>query len=303
MHLKELDANLLVVLDALLIDASVSKAAERLGRSPSAVSHALANLRQLFDDELFVRAGQRLVATARARQLAPAVHVLVAGMESLLRPAAPFDPASQQRSFTIGCGESLELTLLPCVRRALAKAAPGISLASERPQAGMVLEALRQGRIHFLIGGTLEEEAPDIRWQPLFTDRLVTLAMPGHALSGRAPEAEDFAAAGHVLVGPERAAGDGVEERLAGLGLSPRIIARTESVFAGIFLALEEGALVSIPESVARAVSGRVRLEALPQPFAPVETPIGLGWHRSLDRDECHEWLRQRFVAAADMTA
>lgn len=300
MHLKELDANLLVVLDALLIDASVSRAAERLGRSPSAVSHALANLRQLFGDELFVRAGQRLVATARAQQLAPAVHVIVAGMESLLRPAAPFDPASQERAFTLACGESLELTLLPRMRRELAENAPGISLFCER-QAALPQEDLRLGRVHFRIGRA-EEEAADLCWQPLFTDRLVTLAAPGHALCTGVPSAADFAAAGHVMVEPLEGAGGGVEGRLGDLGHLPRIIARTGSVFAGVFLALEEGALVSIPETAARAISGRVRMDAVAQPFAAIEYPIGLGWHRSLDRDECHEWLRQRFVAVAGKT-
>jgi DNA-binding transcriptional LysR family regulator len=298
MHLKELDANLLVVLDALLIDASVSRAAERLGRSPSAVSHALANLRQLFDDELFVRAGQRLVATARARQLAPAVHVIVAGMESLLRPAAPFDPASQERAFTLACGESLELTLLPRMRMELAHSAPGISLSCLRP-AAQAHEDLRQGRVHFRIGGAMEEDAADLCWQPLFTDRLATFAAPGHALCGAAPSVEQFAAAGHVVVESLEGAGGGIESRLAELGHAPKVIARTGSVFAGVFLALEEGALVSIPDSVAKAVSSRVPLGGVRQPFAAIEYPVGLGWHRSLDRDECHEWLRQRFVEAA----
>ena len=86
MHLKEVDANLLVTLDALLVDASVTRAAERLGRSPSAISHALAKLRELFDDDLFVRAGQRLVPTARAQELAPTVHVILAGMEEGMLP-------------------------------------------------------------------------------------------------------------------------------------------------------------------------------------------------------------------------
>ena len=92
MHLREIDANLLVTLDALLVDASVTRAAERLGRSASAISHSLAKLREIFADELFVRAGQRLVPTAKALELAPTVHVILAGMESLLRPAKPFDP-------------------------------------------------------------------------------------------------------------------------------------------------------------------------------------------------------------------
>ena len=93
MHLKEVDANLLVTLDALLVDASVTRAAERLGRSSSAISHALAKLREIFADELFVRAGQKLVPTAKALELAPTVHVILAGMESLLRPSKPFDPS------------------------------------------------------------------------------------------------------------------------------------------------------------------------------------------------------------------
>jgi len=71
MHLKEVDANLLVILDALLVDASVTRAAERLGRSASAISHALAKLREIFADELFVRAGQRLVRRQRRRSLPP----------------------------------------------------------------------------------------------------------------------------------------------------------------------------------------------------------------------------------------
>ena len=96
MHLKEVDANLLVILDALLVDASVTRAAERLGRSASAISHALAKLREIFADELFVRAGQRLVPTAKAQELAPTVHVILAGMESLLRPAHARRPVADR---------------------------------------------------------------------------------------------------------------------------------------------------------------------------------------------------------------
>ena len=101
MHLREVDANLLVTLDALLVDASVTRAAERLGRSASAISHALAKLREIFADELFVRAGQRLVPTAKALELAPTVHVILAGMESLLRPSQPFDASLAVRDFAI----------------------------------------------------------------------------------------------------------------------------------------------------------------------------------------------------------
>ena len=122
MHLREVDANLLVTLDALLVDASVTRAAERLGRSASAISHALAKLREIFADELFVRAGQKLVPTAKALELAPTVHVILAGMESLLRPSKPFDPSQTSRDFAVAASEAGELILVQPLAPAAATA-------------------------------------------------------------------------------------------------------------------------------------------------------------------------------------
>ena len=128
MHLKEVDANLLVTLDALLVDASVTRAAERLGRSASAISHALAKLREIFADELFVRAGQRLVPTAKALELAPTVHVILAGMESLLRPNKPFDPSLSVREFAAASSEAGELILVEPLRQRLQTLAPSVKV-------------------------------------------------------------------------------------------------------------------------------------------------------------------------------
>ncbi len=152
MHLREVDANLLVTLDALLVDASVTRAAERLGRSASAISHALAKLREIFADELFVRAGQKLVPTAKALELAPTVHVILAGMESLLRPNKPFDPSETSRDFAVAASEAGRA-------HAAAAAAPAAAPAStERASVGWMpshreenIDALRHGRCHFVI--------------------------------------------------------------------------------------------------------------------------------------------------------
>ena len=188
MHLREIDANLLVTLDALLVDASVTRAAERLGRSASAISHSLAKLREIFADELFVRAGQRLVPTAKALELAPTVHVILAGMESLLRPAKPFDPTSAARDFAIASGEAGELILVQPLRRRIEYVAPSIRVDWTPGYVADAFEALRQGYSHFLIDieGT-PIPAPDIRVTRLFDDTLVTLARPEHKLAARKP--------------------------------------------------------------------------------------------------------------------
>ena len=148
MHLKQVDANLLVILDALLVDASVTRAAERLGRSASAISHALAKLREIFADELFVRAGQRLVPTAKAQELAPTVHVILAGMESLLRPAKPFDPRDADRDFAMTASEVGDLILVQPLRRRLEGLAPLVRVGWMPGQGDETIEALRQGRCH-----------------------------------------------------------------------------------------------------------------------------------------------------------
>src|SRR4029453_8741293 len=119
MHLKEVDANLLVTLDALLVDASVTRAAERLGPGSSAIKHALSQLREILPHKLFVRAGQKLVPTAKAIELAPTVHVILAGMESLLRPSKPFDPSLAMRAFSRAASEAGELMLLHPLRHRL----------------------------------------------------------------------------------------------------------------------------------------------------------------------------------------
>ena len=146
MHLREVDANLLVTLDALLVDASVTRAAERLGRSASAISHALAKLREIFADELFVRAGQRLVPTAKALELAPTVHVILAGMESLLRPSQPFDASLAVRDFAIAASEAGELILVQPLRQRLQRLAPSVHAGWTPSHRDENADALRHAR-------------------------------------------------------------------------------------------------------------------------------------------------------------
>ena len=299
MHLKEVDANLLVTLDALLVDASVTRAAERLGRSASAISHALAKLREIFADELFVRAGQRLVPTAKARELAPTVHVILAGMESLLRPSKPFDPSQTSRDFSVGASEAGELILLQPLRQRLAKLAPSVRVDWMQARDGDQVEALRQGRCHFVLdieGAPIE--APDVRELKLFDDELATLARPGHPFAARKPKPATFAAADHIAVSSLPAI-ELIDRELGRSKLACTITARVSSVLVGLLLALKSDALLTLPSSLALIMEKQFKLARVPQPFAPVAFPLRLLWHSSYDRDECHQWMRDELQALA----
>ena len=298
MHLKELDANLLVVLDALLTDASVTKAAERLGRSPSAVSHALANLRELFHDELFVRAGQRLVPTAKATELAPTIHVIVTGIEGLLRPGTPFEPQSQQRNLVLACREPYELTLLHELRRVIKEIAPGVTLTWKALNGEASFEDLRLGRVQYLIReGAPGEDAADFIWHHLFDETYVTLGRQGHAFRDRKITSNEFEDCEHILIAPGEGAADPVSRHFAHHGVSISDATRASSLFVGLFLAHDSEALVTVPSSVAEAAGHGMALSQIRQPFPPLVVQNYLCWHRSQDRDECHQWLREQLIA------
>lgn len=296
MHLKEVDANLLVILDALLVDASVTRAAERLGRSASAISHALAKLREIFADELFVRAGQRLVPTAKAVELAPTVHVILAGMESLLRPTKPFDPGDTQRDFAIVASEAGELGLVQPLRQRLEQVAPSVRVGWTPGQGPEVVEALRQGRSHFAVDmEQMALPAPDIRVLKLFDDRLVTLTRRGHALSGRKVDAASFAASEHVAVNSLPTV-ELMDRELAMMRLACNVQARVSSVLAGLLLALNSGALLTLPSILASILERQFDLARVNHPFGEVTLPVRLLWHSSYDRDECHQWVRDQIA-------
>jgi DNA-binding transcriptional LysR family regulator len=299
MHLKEVDANLLVTLDALLVDASVTRAAERLGRSASAISHALAKLREIFADELFVRAGQRLVPTAKALELAPTVHVILAGMESLLRPSQPFDASLAMRDFAMAASEAGELILVQPLRQRLQHLAPSVHvdwMPSHRDESS---DALRHGRCHFVIdieGASVP--AADIRVLKLFDDRLATLGRPGHPFAQRKPKAAAFAAADHIAVNSLPAI-ELIDRELAAGKLSCSIVSRVSSVLVGLLLALNSDALLTLPASLALIIEKQFGLVRIFQPFGPIAFPLRLLWHSSYDRDECHEWVRGELVGLA----
>lgn len=304
MHLKELDANLIVVLDALLIDASVTKAAERLGRSPSAVSHALANLRQVFGDDLFVRAGQRLAPTPKALQLAPAVHVIVSGIESLLRPATPFDPARQRRAFALACRDSIELTLLRALRDALGVEAPGVAVNWRALDGEQYLDELRGGRAQFVIvEGEPSGAAEDFAWSHLFDERYVTLARRGHPLSGRKPSRDEFFDWPLILAAAPKGFADPLRDAIGATSGGAARVTDVSSVFTGLFMAVESDGLVTSPASIAELVCKTLPLTPVEQPFPPFVVGNYLAWHRSQERDECHEWLRDRLLRAGRKTS
>lgn len=295
MHLKELDANLIVVLDALLIDASVTKAAARLGRSPSAVSHALANLRYIFNDELFVRAGQRLAPTARAKELAPSVHIIVSGLESLLRTKEPFNPGTQERTFRFHCPEMAELYFLPKLRALIQSEAPNIHIERSVTNTEIMFENLRRGQTDFiLIENEIMDDIVDMSWMKLTEETYVTLTNKKSEFKDKKITLKNFQNLPHIITDHAGKKNSPLEQTFIEKGLERQNILKATSSLAAVLMAIEMGVLVTVPLLHAKLLLNHVETAEVTLPFNVPKMNIQLGWHRSFERDECHQWLRER---------
>lgn len=291
------DANLLVALDALLAEQSVTRAAERLHTSPAAMSRTLGRLRRLLADPLLVRAGQAMVPTPRAEALRAEVAAVVRRCGALLSPGADVDPAALQRTFSVQAADLVSAGLAPALLDLAAKQAPGVSVRfrAEELEAG---PALRDGQIDLEVGA-LDHVDPETRTERLVTLRMVAGVRAGHPLTeGRLTPAR-FAAAQHVVVSRRGRFAGPADAALAERDLRRRVVAVLPSHLAAMALAARTDLVCLVPAGLPGADLGPLaelamslglRLVEIPLPLPPLV--IGMAWHPRHAADGGHAWLR-----------
>lgn len=283
------DFNLLVVLDVLLAEGSVAGAARRLRLSPSAMSRALARLRETTGDPLLVRAGRGLVPTPRAIELRERVGRLVQDAEAVLRPAEKLDLAQLVRTFTLRTREGFVENFGPALLARIGAEAPGVRLCFVQ-KLDKDSTALRDGDVDLETGVIGKATAPELRVQALFRDRFIGVVRQGHPLAEGEITPARYAAARHIAVSRRGLGAEPVDEALAPLGLQREIAAIVGSFSAALALADASDLVASLPERH----TGKLRAGMLS--FAlPVATPeftVSLLWHPRLDADPAHRWLR-----------
>jgi DNA-binding transcriptional LysR family regulator len=297
MQVSGIDTNLLVVLDALLVDQSVARAGARLGLSPSATSHALARLRALLGDPLLVRAGRRLVLTARAMELAPAARRIVSEIESVLQGPAALDPKTLRHAFRVSTTDHIQFVLLAALDAALCRQAPAVDMYC-LPHSARSVSDLRDGVLDACIAvwDTLPD---DIGRQALFPDRLVSVVRAGHSALRKKLTLQRFTELSHVLVAPQGTPHGLVDDLLAKRGLSRRI-ARTLPTFVDApFLVAQTDYVLTLPLRVVEPLLKPLQLELLSVPLQLPRFTISMIWHRRNDAHPTHAWFRQVVGEAA----
>ncbi|MCD7037005.1 LysR family transcriptional regulator [Pseudomonas sp. MAFF 311096] len=283
------DLNLLVTLDVLLAEGSVAGAARRLRLSPSAMSRALARLRETTGDPLLVRAGRGLVPTPRAVELREQVSRLVQEASAVLRPLHTLDMAQVERTFTLRTSEEFVENVGAALLARTAREAPGVRLRfihkTDKDSA-----LLRDGSVDLETGVVDPAASPEVLTQALFRDRLVGVVRSGHALSQGDVSARRYAEGQHVYVSRRGQDRGQIDDALEAQGLTRQISTIVAGFATAIALARDTDLIASVPERY--TLHQREGLHRFELPVALPTFTVAMLWHPRLDADLAHRWLR-----------
>ncbi|MBC3302564.1 LysR family transcriptional regulator [Pseudomonas sp. SWRI18] len=283
------DFNLLVTLDVLLAEGSVAAAARRLRLSPSAMSRALARLRETTGDPLLVRAGRGLVPTPRAVELREQVSRLVQDVNAVLRPVHVLDMARVERTFTLRTIEEFVENFGPALLARIAQDAPCVRLRFiNKTDKDSTL--LREGSVDLETGVVDPTASPEVLTQALFRDRLVGVVRSGHPLSQGKISAERYARGQHVYVSRRGQYRGQVDDALEALGLTRQISTVVAGFATAIALARDTDLIASVPERY--TAHRRHGLHSFALPLELPDFSVAMLWHPRLDADLAHRWLR-----------
>jgi len=293
--LSSINLNLLVALEALLREVHVTRAARRCGVSQSAMSHQLAALRALFDDPLVVRGPDGSELTQRAQRLREPVRIALAGVRSIFRNPAAFDPQKAAGRFCIGTSDSLAAFVLPDLLRRLSREAPALEASVLECNPRDFSRLLGSNEVQLTIGPAVSETG--LEQSMLFEDTFVCAMHREHALAQQQLDLDAFVHAKHVLISPTGIGGSFVDEALAAKGLSRHIGFRTTSFLLAPMVVSQTDLIVTAPKHCLEAVAEALGLLLRVPPLELPSLHIAMAWHQRYRADAEHTWLRGQIEA------
>ncbi len=295
------DLSLLVGLDALLQEGSVTGAARRVGLSTPAMSHALARIRVRLGDPILVRSGRGMLLTPRALELKARVHGVVADARQMFEPERPFVPSELARTFVVHASDYVLTVVGSAVDRLLRVEAPRVCVRFA-PNAPDDPAMLRDGGTDLAIGiyGDLPQE---MRSRQLLTDRFVCVVRKGHPVVGKRLTLEKFAGLAHLQVAPRGKPGGYVDDVLRERGFTRTVSRAVPYFLSAIQLVADTDYILTIPERIATRFASAWSLEILEAPVNLRPYALSLVWHPRMDGDAGHRFLREVFVRASQEVA
>jgi DNA-binding transcriptional LysR family regulator len=293
-----LNLNLVVALDALLAERSVTRAARRIGLSQSAMSHALARLRVAFADPLLVRTPTGMQPTRRAASIAPRLARCLVELGGLLGDGGAFDPATAHGEVVIATGDFVAAYVAPRLAARLATASPQLRVRFVGLDVAGLAAALRAGDVDLAVGPAGGATA-DVATAPFATIPYACGARRGHpALAGRMTLAR-YAALAHVQIAPSGRGGSLVDRALAARGFERRVAVRVESFLVAPLVVATSELVLTAPDLVFEATAAGGRVVTFRPPFAIEPLALRLAWDARRGGDPRLAWIRAELASLA----
>jgi DNA-binding transcriptional LysR family regulator len=296
--IKRLDGSLLLVFRELLRQRRTTVVAERLGLTQSAISHALARLREIFEDQLFVRRPNGLEPTQRALELAPRIDELLRLTDAALDTGQDFDPATTRRNFRIAAGDFMCALIAAPLLRIFESEAPYATFSFRFALGQAALDALHRDEIDTAIG-RLSPRSTEFRIDKLYEEEYCIVARKGHPRIDGSIDLTTFLDLGHVIIsmsGSMEQLGDNVLKRQ---GIVRRVVAAVPKFLIACTLVGQTDAIATMQRRLAMRYAHAMNLQVLNPPYASEPFQIDAARRVQSSNDPAIEWLIEKIRASA----
>lgn len=293
MNIKKHDLHLLMCFDALAACGSVSRAAQMLNMTQPAMSNALARLRRVFSDDLFLRTRNGVTPTPKALDLIEPVRRALEGIETIMTPAKEFDPRVTRAKLTLTTTGYVEFVFTPNVVRRLERAAPGIQLETRIPNREIANQRLERGEIDFRIGWD-EQPSEKLRYANLFQDRFVCIARLNHPTLGPSLTLEQYCELQHArtVIRSHMSSVENIDHAVAALGRRLQIAVVSHDYIAVPHIVSRSNLIATVPERLADLLIKQLPIRKFECPVKAPGHAIRLYWHDRTHKSPLHRWFR-----------
>lgn len=297
-ELHNFDLNLLVAFDLLMQEKNVSRAAERLFVTQSAMSHTLQRLRQQLDDPLLVKTPAGMKPTERALSLVEPVKSILRDIKRIIHAPEEFDPLQSSRRFVIAATDYMDLLVLPRLIERITLIAPGIDIHVKRTELPFPETELEHNDLDVVLGfDTILKPAAYLNKAKLFDDRMTCVVARKHPVGKKkALTLEEYVSRKHMLISRTGTRVGLIDEWLAERGLARRIALIVPHFLSAPFIVEKTDMILSLPERIANEFIGLAPLRILPVPIELPAYDLVMVWHPLREPDPAHRWLRDQIA-------
>lgn len=298
MDTKRLDLNLLVTLEALLIEQNVTRAAARLHLSQPAVSAQLSKLRDVFEDPLLLPAQRGMTPTAKALEIVGPLRVALEQVRAIVVSHKIFDPATARLTVTIACTDYVQVALVKRLAFAIRSEAPGVRIALRNFDLSYLEAQMSRGDVDLALMNTLGAP-PSLRVRHLFDERYVLIGRRGHPHLHEGIGYEEFARLEHIVVSLRGGSfSTAVDDILLTLGHKRSVVMSASSFLLVPELVAQSDCVALVPS---RLIHGRAEELICVEPPFPVDGfPVGIVWHERTHGHDGLRWIRDYIGRVVD---